>query len=184
MWNFMMIRLVGRNRKRVNDGVQLEADSTIGAGGYLEHRERVAATAHAPIVVQIAGQFALYPKYTKDGERRVNEVENVARGGWEVVMMVPVRSSSIKKLGEVDAGHTKRMSTDGEAEKELEMILPAESGIWSVADLLYYHSERSTFISFEEGACLMGKSGDSEAKMFCLKSSKSESRIAGPELYG
>ncbi|KAJ7658919.1 hypothetical protein B0H17DRAFT_1185584 [Mycena rosella] len=62
---FMMIRFVGRNQKRVNDRVQLEADSTIRAGGYLEQRERVAPTAHAPIVEQIAGQFALDPKYTK-----------------------------------------------------------------------------------------------------------------------
>ncbi|KAJ7818887.1 hypothetical protein B0H14DRAFT_3147657 [Mycena olivaceomarginata] len=55
------------------------------------------------------------------GERGVNRVENFAKEGWEVVMVVPLRSSSIRGL----------MSMDGEARK-LEMIRAADSGIWSV----------------------------------------------------
>jgi len=45
-------------RNQENERIQLEADSTIRAGGYLGRRERVAVTSQAPVVIQIAGQFA------------------------------------------------------------------------------------------------------------------------------
>jgi hypothetical protein len=48
----------GRCWKRENEHIQLEADSTIKAGGYLGRCERVAVTSQAPVVVQIASQFA------------------------------------------------------------------------------------------------------------------------------
>ncbi|KAJ7925060.1 hypothetical protein B0H13DRAFT_1976062 [Mycena leptocephala] len=51
-------RVFSRCRKQENERIQLEADSMIGAGGYLGRRERVAVTSQAPIVFQIAGQFA------------------------------------------------------------------------------------------------------------------------------
>jgi hypothetical protein len=137
------------HRKQENECIQLEADSTIGAGGYLGRRERVAVTSQAPVVVQIASQFALdlrgnqgtdtqlsnlsparrrhvpqalsivtatlphfqmgrgFPTLQRQrdwcrrrssGERGVNQVENFAKEGWEVVMMVPIRSSSIRGL--------------------------------------------------------------------------------------
>ncbi|KAJ7889197.1 hypothetical protein B0H13DRAFT_2041621 [Mycena leptocephala] len=51
-------RVFSGRRKQENERIQLEADSTIGAGGYLGRRERVVVTSQAPVVFQIAGQFA------------------------------------------------------------------------------------------------------------------------------
>ncbi|KAJ6573502.1 hypothetical protein DFH09DRAFT_1277113 [Mycena vulgaris] len=156
---------VGRNRKRVNDRIQLEADSTIGAGGYLGQRRKGSSNnlhvvdknrrsicPRPPVFQgkdsltdhsQASPRFASAKHCYENAPTRPNGAEKSPtrhHGGIGVdegrtASAGPIKSKRLpkldQKLGEVDAGRTKQMSTDGEAEKELEMILPAESGIWS-----------------------------------------------------